>query len=448
MPISIRILARLTALALLLMPLVATAQSADELIDRGLSLREAGQDAAALPLLRDAFKLSPTPRAAAQLAMVEQALGRWVDAERHLLQALRSKGDRWIRKNRKPLEGALETIQANVGGLVVRGSPAGAVIYFGGTRIGTLPMAEPARVVAQRATLRVKASGHRSISREVDVKAGGLRAESVALAPLKEGEAEGDDFGAAIRRARAAEKLGDAEERARAKELAALRSKTRLLLLAGFGYLSATEPTGYNSGSGNFNDGDIGLAASGSMGDILVDPQHPDGAAPMIGAGLRWNLGPRFDLQSRLLLGWLSKDEETADEYDGDIARVCRPVGATGSYYNNCDVGYSTLSVAADLTIRLRPITPTFPLFIGAGVAFAADLYFVSGTFSGVMVSKGVPYKDVPVSGGPEVFTSFGFATELGVAFGEQEQWEIAGRFRAGGNGDLAGYGMLGYALR
>ena len=140
--------------------------------------------------------------------------------------------------------------------------------------------------------------------------------------------------------------------------------------------------------------------------------------------------------------------EENADDDEEDIAKACHPVGATGNYYNNCNVGYSTLSVAVDLTIRLRPITPTFPLFVGAGVAFAADLYFLSGTFSGVMVSKGVTYDKVPVSGGPEVFTSLGFATELGVAFGDQEQWEIVARFRTGGNGDVAGYGMLGYALR
>src|SRR5688572_1092503 len=55
-----------------------------ELIDRGVEQRKAGDDRAALELFRRAFELNGSGQALAQMALAEQALGRWLDAHQHL----------------------------------------------------------------------------------------------------------------------------------------------------------------------------------------------------------------------------------------------------------------------------------------------------------------------------------------------------------------------------
>src|SRR6185312_3741828 len=63
----------------------ARADDPDALIDQGLELREHGKDADALALFERAYSASPTPRAKAQIALAEQALGRWAAAEKDLV---------------------------------------------------------------------------------------------------------------------------------------------------------------------------------------------------------------------------------------------------------------------------------------------------------------------------------------------------------------------------
>ncbi len=62
----------------------ARAEPPGRLSDRGSAVREAGRDADALVLLERAYGREPSPRAAAQVGLVRQALGNWVEAERQL----------------------------------------------------------------------------------------------------------------------------------------------------------------------------------------------------------------------------------------------------------------------------------------------------------------------------------------------------------------------------
>src|SRR5262245_7061850 len=64
----------------------------EALIKSGVSLREQGKDEAALREFQRAHELSRAPRALAQIALAEQALGRWIDAEAHLEEALTAAG--------------------------------------------------------------------------------------------------------------------------------------------------------------------------------------------------------------------------------------------------------------------------------------------------------------------------------------------------------------------
>src|SRR5688572_17737468 len=77
---------------------VRAAQSeADKLIDQGVDLREQGKDVDALEKFKRAYELSKSARALAQMALAQQALGRWLEAEASLQKALEAKNDKWIK---------------------------------------------------------------------------------------------------------------------------------------------------------------------------------------------------------------------------------------------------------------------------------------------------------------------------------------------------------------
>src|SRR5262245_37931686 len=107
------------ALLVALSTSTALAQSEDELIEEGITLRENGNDVEALARFERAYEQSHSARALAQIAMAEQALSRWADAHGHLEEALRMGGE-WIDARRGPLEQALATIGTHVGTLEVQ----------------------------------------------------------------------------------------------------------------------------------------------------------------------------------------------------------------------------------------------------------------------------------------------------------------------------------------
>lgn len=160
----------------------ASAEDAEALIQRGVELRQQGKDEPALELFRRALAESPTPRARAQVALAEQALGMWALAERDLVAALAAEGDPWIQKNKAALERALGVVREHLGDLEVRGGPAGAEVFVDGARVATLPMTAPARVVTGVHAVEVRAPGHVAVTRTATVTAGGVARETVELA--------------------------------------------------------------------------------------------------------------------------------------------------------------------------------------------------------------------------------------------------------------------------
>src|SRR5882757_9372354 len=93
----------------------APADDAEVFLKRGVALRRLHNDGAALQEFRHAFDIDPSPRAAAQMALAEQALKLWVEADRHLAEALQNRSDPWIKKNRPVLEQQRRTVAARVG---------------------------------------------------------------------------------------------------------------------------------------------------------------------------------------------------------------------------------------------------------------------------------------------------------------------------------------------
>jgi hypothetical protein len=176
------------ALVVLLVCLAAPAARAQrrvDLIDQGVALREQGRDEEALALFEQAYAQTNAARALAQIALAEQALGRFVEAEAHLADAISHDEDAFIRRNREALEGALAEIRGRVGDLSVVGGVPGAEVIIGGQAVGVLPLDAPVRVVAGSVAVEIRASGYERFIDTVQVRGGGsatVEAELVAVA--------------------------------------------------------------------------------------------------------------------------------------------------------------------------------------------------------------------------------------------------------------------------
>ena len=161
----------------------ATKSEDEQLIQQGLDLRDKGQDDAALELFRRAYKVSATGRAAAQMALAEQALGHWVDAEAHLTEALRA-DEPWIVRNKTLLTQALTDIRSHIGSLDLVGGAAGAEVVLNGQTVGTLPLGAPLRAPAGSVALEVRAPGYLPVVRNVVVPSGGTARETLSMVSL------------------------------------------------------------------------------------------------------------------------------------------------------------------------------------------------------------------------------------------------------------------------
>lgn len=175
-------------IAVLLLVLLATSvavagpsEDADAAIVRGVALRKQDNDVGALEEFRKAYALSPSPRAAAQMALAFQALGRWVEAEERIGEALRGDQDPWITKNRAALESARKVIEEHVGRVEVLGGPAGAQVFVEQRPAGTLPLGRPVGATAGVVALEVRAPGFLPVTRNISVSPGRLSRETVQL---------------------------------------------------------------------------------------------------------------------------------------------------------------------------------------------------------------------------------------------------------------------------
>ncbi|MDO9017707.1 MAG: hypothetical protein Q8S73_11700 [Deltaproteobacteria bacterium] len=151
--------------------------------ERGVGLREQHRDEEALAVFRGVYETTHEARALAQVALAEGELGRLVDAEAHLVEALTHSDERWIRRNRRSLETALERLRTHLGSLAVECATPGAELWISGQRVAGLPMARPLRVVSGTVTYEVRASGFATVSRSVQVPTAPVLQERVELQP-------------------------------------------------------------------------------------------------------------------------------------------------------------------------------------------------------------------------------------------------------------------------
>jgi hypothetical protein len=149
--------------------------------DQGIDLRRQHRDEEALAVFRAVFESTHEARALAQIALAEGELGRLVDAEAHLVEALAHGSERWIRHNRPGLETALGRLRTHLGSLSVECETPGAELWIGGQRVSALPLRAPLRVVAGTVAIEVRASGFATVARSVQVPTALVLHERVEL---------------------------------------------------------------------------------------------------------------------------------------------------------------------------------------------------------------------------------------------------------------------------
>lgn len=153
------------------------------LLRQAFELRRVHRNQEALDVYAKAFALSPTPDIRAQLALAEQTLGRWIEAERDLDGALAT-DNAWIEKNRAALESARRVIQAQLAWLTVDVDPRESELELDGQPFAA---AQETRVVGGSAVLEVRAAGHVPDARRVALTPGEHVRLQVTLAPVVPG---------------------------------------------------------------------------------------------------------------------------------------------------------------------------------------------------------------------------------------------------------------------
>jgi hypothetical protein len=148
----------------------SAAEAPAELVSRGLELRRERRDGEALALFQRAFAASPKPMILSQIALAEQALGRWLSAEQDLTSALAAP-DRWVEANRVALERALTVIRSHLSWLTVTSNSASAQLWLDNRNLGAV-RAAPFRVEAGVHELSLRMPDGRSSARSVELIGG------------------------------------------------------------------------------------------------------------------------------------------------------------------------------------------------------------------------------------------------------------------------------------
>ncbi len=151
-------------------------------VARGVAFRRAQRDVEALQAFEQAYEIEPSARIRAQIALAQQALGRWLAAEASLATALGVGGDPWIEKNRSVLDAAMIAIRAHLATIDVSSNVEGATLYVNGIAEGPLP--RRARVEAGTVALDGSSAGYMTVRRTLDVAPGAIAREVLTLVPM------------------------------------------------------------------------------------------------------------------------------------------------------------------------------------------------------------------------------------------------------------------------
>ena len=157
---------------------------AAERFDRGLRHFDEGNLAAALAELQKAHSLLPNPVVELNVALVQAAMGRAVDAVATLDRVLAAPGALSAAKVEQARR-VRDEQAARIGELVIQVATAGATIEIDGIPAGKSPLPAPVRVASGEHVVQVLAPGHVPARKPV-VIAGRERKElTLVLTPME-----------------------------------------------------------------------------------------------------------------------------------------------------------------------------------------------------------------------------------------------------------------------
>ncbi|MDO9017758.1 MAG: tetratricopeptide repeat protein [Deltaproteobacteria bacterium] len=174
----------MVSVALLGAASTCAAQDADDvnfLARRAAERCRRGEYERGLELFRQALDHGRTARALGEMGACELRVARWTDAETHLRDALALIDDPWLQRHRADAIAWLAEAQSHVARLHLIGGVPGAEVRVGERVVGTLPMAAPVLVTPGITQVEVRAAGHRTWRRALEVPGGGVTRETVSL---------------------------------------------------------------------------------------------------------------------------------------------------------------------------------------------------------------------------------------------------------------------------
>jgi hypothetical protein len=182
-----RVIAAAAFVSLALPASASADESPESLIAQGVQLRHKGQDAQAYGYFKRAYDLARTPRSAAQLALVEQAIADYWHAEKHFAEAM-SSPDAWIRAQKKTLESARALARKHLAMLRLRGLPESGSVEVSTSEwpAEAVPRDNDGRVWLPEGTSTVKASApsYRASSKTFTAAAGQELSWDLNLEPI------------------------------------------------------------------------------------------------------------------------------------------------------------------------------------------------------------------------------------------------------------------------
>jgi hypothetical protein len=168
---SFLVLAAVFSISSALRAAPAADEDPEALIRIGNEMRRKGDEKRAEGYFERAYHLAHTPRLAAQLGLVELALGRYLVAQQHLSEALAS-DDPWVRDNTKTLSASRDRAREHLVAVRIVGAPRDATLSMPDR--STLPLPDDAVVWFEPGVIAFElgAVGHTTATVKVSGRAG------------------------------------------------------------------------------------------------------------------------------------------------------------------------------------------------------------------------------------------------------------------------------------
>jgi hypothetical protein len=160
---------------------IAQQPDPDAQVRQGMALREQNQPDAAIEHFRRVWDRTHYPRALAQIAVTEQTLGRWAEADRHFREVLAITDHVWVQQNRALIQDSLNTIAEHLGELEVLGAPPGAELWVNDQRVAVTPLDAPLRLAIGTTVIELRATGFVPWRRAVTLASRQLTRETAVM---------------------------------------------------------------------------------------------------------------------------------------------------------------------------------------------------------------------------------------------------------------------------